>query len=163
MDEKIIIVNGGKIPRIYDFIREGEDEEKALERAFLCCWQESMEEKELAVKYPERSEYWLERATEHHNEAESAMIATYGEFEEIQQKALASDKAVEISEEKYNEMLNILPPIYYTTHNGFTMFCMREMYTGTYTNQYARDNKTGKYYQAMVDVKNPETWIYNRI
>ncbi len=37
------------------------------------------------------------------------------------------------------------------------------MYTGTYTTQYAYSLVTGKYYSAMVDVTDEETWIYNRI
>ena len=45
------------------------------------------------------------------------------------------------------------------TVEGVEMFCMSEMWTGTYTTQYAHDHRTGKYYSKMVDVTDRDTWI----
>lgn len=160
--EKLIMTIGA-IPSIYDYVREGENEEKALESAVLALYQEAIEVEEYAVKYPKNAEYWKARANEYRRESESAKIVTWEEFQKIQRDFFISEKPVEVSEEDYYEHLDVLPPIHYISRNGFTMFCMSEMYTGTYTTQYARDNKTGKYYCLTVDVTDPETWIYNRI
>ncbi|MCI8404288.1 MAG: hypothetical protein HFG29_10780 [Eubacterium sp.] len=37
---------------------------------------------------------------------------------------------------------------------------MPEMYSGTYTKQYAYDNQSGKYYSKMVDSEDKSTWIH---
>lgn len=161
--EKLIMTMGGTLPSIYDFVREGENEEKALESAILTLYQEAIEVEEYAVKYPKSAEYWKARAAAYRKESESAKIVTYEEFRKIQRDFFISEKPVEVSEEDYYEHLDVLPPLHYISRNGFTMFCMSEMTTGTYTAQYARDDKTGKYYCLTVDVTDPETWIYNRI
>ena len=44
--------------------------------------------------------------------------------------------------------------------NGVEMFCMSEMYSDTYTTQYAYDHRTGKYYCKMVDSEDTSTWIH---
>lgn len=64
----------------------------------------------------------------------------------------------ETTEEIFSEMLNVLPPLYWCTIDGVEMFCMSEMYTGTFTNQYARVGE--KYYTAMVDITDQSTWIH---
>ena len=38
---------------------------------------------------------------------------------------------------------------------------MSEMYTETYTKQYAYDSKNDRYYVKYVDVKDRSTWIDN--
>lgn len=153
----------GATPSIYDYVREGENEEKALESAILTLYQYAIEAEENAVKYPTNAEYWKARAVEYRKESESAKLAAWEEFQKILRDFFTTEKAVEVSEEDYYEHLDVLPPIHYISRNGFTMFCMSEMTTGKYTTQYARDNETGKYYCLTVDVTDPETWIYNRI
>ncbi|MGL5436016.1 MAG: hypothetical protein ACRDBO_11535, partial [Lachnospiraceae bacterium] len=65
----------------------------------------------------------------------------------------------ETTEEQFEEALNVLPPLKWCTIDGIEMFCMSEMYTATYTNQYARYE--GKYYKKMVDVTDKSTWLNN--
>lgn len=67
----------------------------------------------------------------------------------------------EVSEEVFEEMLNILPPINWYVVDGIEMFCISEMLTGSYTNQYAKDKRTGKCYTKIVDCTNSSTWINN--
>lgn len=43
-------------------------------------------------------------------------------------------------------MLEVLPPENWVTINNVNEFCMSEHYTGLYTNQYAHDKNTNKYY-----------------
>ena len=88
-------------------------------------------------------------------------IMTFAEFNALQREKLLSLPLEEIDEVTYNEMFNILPPLCWRTVNNIEMFCMCEMFTDTYTTQYAHDKRTGKFYSKMVDVKDRETWIDN--
>ena len=69
----------------------------------------------------------------------------------------------EITEETFEDMLNVLPPIKWCTIDGIEMFCMSEMLTGFYTSQYIHDKGTNKYYHKIVDVTDKATWGHNFI
>lgn len=88
-------------------------------------------------------------------------VIAYAEYERMERERLLSDPLEEISEERYFDMLNVLPPLYMRQINGVEMFSTSEMYTGTYNTQYARDTRTGKYYAKMVDCADRSTWIHN--
>lgn len=88
-------------------------------------------------------------------------IMTFGEFENFQREKILSDPMRETTQENFDEMLNVLPPLMWCTINGVEMFCMREMYTGSYTTQYAHDKTTNKFYCKMVDCRDRSTWIHN--
>ena len=47
----------------------------------------------------------------------------------------------------------------WVTINNVNEFCMSEMLSGVYTNQYARYN--GKYYTKIVDAYDKTTWLHN--
>lgn len=86
-------------------------------------------------------------------------VMTLAEFDVQERNMLLGGSLEEIDSDTYSEMLDILPPICWCTIDGVEMFCMCEMYTGSYTSQYAHDLKTGKYYTKMVDVRDKNTWI----
>lgn len=86
---------------------------------------------------------------------------TEEEFQAMEKSKLISGEPEEIAADKFNEMLDVLPPLRWCTIDGVEMFCMSEMYTGTYTNQYAHDKSSGKYYTKMVDACDKSTWINN--
>ena len=88
-------------------------------------------------------------------------LLTFDEFLRRQRLEMLSGPVEEIDAETYEDMLGVLPPLHYVTINGVTMFCMSEMYTGTYTTQYAKAG--GHYYSAMVDAADKSTWIHNRL
>ena len=111
------------------------------------------------VNYPDRKEYWESCKAEY--EKARYEVMTFGEFLERQKAAMTGGPVSETTEERFQEMLDVLPPLYWCTIDGVQMFCMREMYTGTYTNQYARIGN--KYYTAMVDVTDKKTWIHERL
>lgn len=111
------------------------------------------------VNYPDRAEYWKSCRSEYENARFEIM--TFGQFLQCQRYAMIDRPVIEITAEKFDEMLNILPPLKWCTIRGVEMFCMREMYTGTYTDQYARIGE--KYYTALVDIYDQSTWIHNRI
>lgn len=67
----------------------------------------------------------------------------------------------EITAERYDEMLGVLPPLHWVTIDDVSEFCISEMWELSFTNQYAYDKLTGKYYTAMVDANDKSTWINN--
>lgn len=110
------------------------------------------------VNYPDRADYWRNCKAKYENAKYEVM--TLGEYLKKQKKHLLGE-VIETTEEQFNEMLNVLPPMKWCHIDGVEMFCMSEMYTGTYTNQYARIGNN--YYTAMVDVLDKSTWIHRRI
>lgn len=145
---------------IYDFLEDGEKEMDLIKRAVnskqknMLTWKSHME------KYPDwdQAKAYFEKAKKEYLAGFTVM--TWDEFQAGQKKHLCSGAPQEISKETYNEMLNVLPPLAWCTKGNCEMFCMREMYTGTITNQYAYNLVDGKYYTKMVDVTDEETWIH---
>jgi hypothetical protein len=90
-------------------------------------------------------------------------IMTYNEYLQLEKNHYINQPLSEITEEKFEEMLNVLPPLKWCTINNIEMFCMSEMLTGTYTSQYLHDKRTNKYYHKTVDITDQSTWGYNFI
>lgn len=90
-------------------------------------------------------------------------LMSFDEFLAMEREKLLGGAPKEIDGETYNDQLNVLPPLKWCTIDGIEMFCMSEMYTGSYTTQYAYDRKTGKYWSKMVDALDPETWIHKAL
>lgn len=103
------------------------------------------------------SEYYAHQADEFRKARFQAM--TYDEFRALEREKLLGQPLQEITEDQYHEMLNVLPPIGWTSHKGVEVFCMSEFYTSSYTSQYAHDKNTGKYYTNLVDYTDRSTWI----
>jgi hypothetical protein len=109
------------------------------------------------VEYPDNESYWkkqLDVATK-----KQYQIMDFKEFKAEERKQLLSGKPKRITKARFWEMLEVLPPLKWCTIDGVEMFCISEMYTGSYTNQYALDKKTNKYYTKMVDCRDKTTWI----
>lgn len=140
----------------YDFLQDRETQDQLLHRANeskikdIASWTRNVEQ------YPDVEDFrnYLKSAQE-----KEYVIMTWEEFKQFQKSFLLSSELTEITAEIFDDMLNVLPPLYWTEHNGVEMFCMSEMYTGTYTNQYAHDKRTNKYYTKMVDSADRSTWI----
>lgn len=143
---------------IYSTVKDGEDWFDAVDRAFREAHENAETCRKWMQKYPENADYWEARVEEYENADYHTM--RYSDFERIQRERILKKPLQEVTEDDYEEMLNILPPIHWVEINGVSEFCMMEMYTGTYTNQYAHDRKTGKYYQKLVDVTDRDTWIH---
>ena len=155
MNMDILAVNI-KTYMIYDFLQNEETTDQLLQRANesrerdIASWTRNCE------NYPDVDSFkdYLKAAKE-----VEYQVMTWDEFQEGQKRHLLSDPLKEITEEEWEDMLNVLPPLKWCTIAGVEMFCMSEMYTGTYTTQYARcgDN----YYCKMVDSADKSTWIHN--
>lgn len=139
----------------YDFLQDGETEEELLNRANeykqrdIDTWSKNCKE------YPcEQFEQYLKVALN-----KEYRVMSWNEFEQLQRNSYINQPLKETTEECFEDALNVLPPLKWCTIDGVEMFCMSEMYTGTYTSQYAKYN--GKYYIKMVDVTDKSTWINN--
>lgn len=162
-DERCVVKTGkGKLPMICRFLKPEETEEEAKK------WSEEKKKKEMATcleyheKYPrmlsDGTEYWMIQYEIEAN-IEYAVI-DFKDFDKMERKAVLEMPLEEITSDRYEEMLDVLPPLYMATLSGIQLFCMSEFYTGHYTYQYAHDLSTGKYYAKLVDYTDKSTWIH---
>jgi hypothetical protein len=142
---------------VYNFESENETAEQILERAranqkedTALCYRYSRE-------YYNEYEYWIKRFEAEKNKNWQIML--YGDFLKLERAKRLEGGPVEITEDKWWEMLECLPPMKWCTIDGVEMFCMSEMLSGPYTAQYARAGKN--YYTKTVDVYDKTTWIHN--
>ena len=158
-DNELVIVDvNGTFTGIWTFC-DADNALHELERAKASAAESVATYNRHIVNYPDRAEYWKLCRAEYENAKFEVM--TFGQFLHCQRYAMIDRPVKEITAEDYREMLNILPPSYFCNINGVSMFCMSEMYCGTYTDQYARVGD--KYYTALVDIYDRSTWIHNRI
>lgn len=159
IDYVIVNVNGG-YGNVYDFCTPETAQEiidKATERA-----KETVKIYDShIVNYPDRADYWRNCQKEYLTAKYEMM--TFDEYLLRQKKAMVSGEVKEVTKEDFYEALNCLPPLKWCTKSNIEMFCIREMYTGTYTTQYGFNLVDGKYYSTMVDVTDETTWIHNRL
>lgn len=90
--------------------------------------------------------------------AREYLIMTYGEYLQAQGNKYRSAPIYEIDDERYYEMLNVLPPMNWGTHNGYDSFFMSEFITSSWTKQFV-DTGYGCYYEKTVDYKDKSTWF----
>lgn len=64
---------------------------------------------------------------------------------------------IEVTAERYDEMLNVLPPVHWQQADGVVRFCMSELLDGSITEQFARHGD--RYWCRRVDVRDRATWI----
>jgi hypothetical protein len=62
---------------------------------------------------------------------------------------------VEIDEERYDDMLDVMPPFRLTQESGIQFFFMSEGYSWSLFLAFIHDQKTNKYYEAMRDARKP--------
>ena len=158
-DYVVVDVNG-VFANIYDFCTP-ETAGKVIRKATEQAEKEVKDYDKLILDYPDRADYW-ESCRKQYETAKYEMMI-FDEFLKRQKEVLLFSGVKEVTKEEFHEALNMLPPLKWCRKHNMEMFCMSEMYTGTYTTQYAYSLVTGKYYSAMVDVTDEETWIYNRI
>lgn len=156
-DMFVVDVNGS-LTYANSVISKGESPEEAVEEAFAKAHEDAERYAEYKKRYPENAEYWQKQIDECKNADYRAMRSS--DFSRIQRQKFLRQPLHEVTAEDYEEMLDVLPPIHWVEINGVSEFCMMEMFTGTFTNQYAHDKKTGKYYQKLVDVTDRDTWIH---
>lgn len=159
LSECVCIVNvARKIPQMYTYCLP-EEAENAKKQAEESDREWAVQCRKNAERYPENAESQLRYAKEH--EEACYEIMDFETFHKREREAILSGPLESITEEQFNDMLDVLPPLRWETHNGIEEFCMREMWTGTYTTQYAHVHGTDEYYSKMVDCADRSTWIHN--
>ncbi len=86
-------------------------------------------------------------------------VMTQEDWIGLNTRRLLDDPLEEISEERFNEMLDVLPPLHWVSRNDVSEFCMSEMHWGSITTQCAHDRRTDRYWWKKVDSCDPSTWI----
>lgn len=159
MDYVIVNVNGG-YTNVYDFCTP-ETAQEIIDKATAKAIEQCISYDDLTKNYPDRAEYW-QNCKKEYLTAKYEMM-TFDEYLSRQKKAMVSGEVKEVTKEDFYEALDCLPPLKWCTKSNVEMFCIREMYTGTYTTQYAFNLVNSKYYCAMVDITDEATWIHNRL
>ena len=153
-NRKIIIYSDGGKWNSYSFLYESQSEKEELERI-------KKEHKEELKRYENNKkydlQYWSNRIEKEKNRIYK--VTTFEEFEKLQREYYLNKPLKEISEQEFDDALNVLPPLNWCTINEVNQFLMSEFYTGVYTTQYARYNN--KYYCKIVDAYDSTTWIHN--
>ena len=143
---------------VYDFLRDGETEKDLLSRANQSRQRDIDSWSAHCKDYPDTKsfkEYLLQA------EKKQYKVMDFEEFRKMERDFYINEELKEVTEENFEEMFEILPPLKFCTRANVEMFCMCEMLTGTYTSQYAHNLVTGKFYTKIVDCKDESTWIHN--
>ena len=82
---------------------------------------------------------------------------TYEAYKAAERHECLSGPLEEITEEKYREAFEKLPPEQYQHSGGMERFLMSEHWSGPYTAQYV--TYQGRYFTRMVDATDRSTWI----
>jgi hypothetical protein len=82
---------------------------------------------------------------------------TYQDYKAAEHQFYLSRPLKEISEERFNEAYEVLPPMAVRNADGVFSFLMIEHWSGPYTSQYAAFN--GKHFTRLVDATDPSSWI----
>lgn len=101
--------------------------------------------------------YWLQQRERDLLQAEGMSVMTFDEYKTAEADRVLSVPILEITEEQFDEMLSVLPPLKWGSNRGVHSFFMSEFQSGSYTHQYAKIGD--KYYSKIVDFRKPETWI----
>lgn len=158
-DSELVIVDvSSEFPHIYTIVKSGENWIESINSAYKDAHESAEICRQHMKNHPDNADYWKARVEEYERVYYRAM--RYSDFERIQRERILKQPLHEVTEQDYEEMLDVLPPLHWVEINGVSEFCMMEMYTGCYTNQYAHDKKTGKYYQKLVDATDRDTWIH---
>lgn len=149
---------------VYDFLGDGESEQELLQRAYNSNTRDIAHYEAIIAENPEsNSDGFFTKQLENAKKREYKVV-TWNEYEALKRKRYIVDGEIkEVTEEQFNDALDVLPPLKWCTIDGIEMFCISEMTDSTYTAQYAHDKHNGKYYCATVDVMDKSTWINNRI
>ena len=149
---------------VYDFLGDGESEQELLQRAYNSNARNMAHYEAIIAENPESNSDGFFTKQLGNAKKREYKVVTWNEYEALKRKRYIDNREIkEVTEEQFNDALDVLPPLKWCTIDGIEMFCISEMTDGTYTSQYAHDKHNGKYYCATVDVMDKSTWINNRI
>ena len=156
--EDIYVWDKNNPTNCYDYCKPSEVDAK-LARANASREANIETYKSRIVNDPNNAEMW-NRELERYKRAEY-VAGDWEAFTAAQRQHLIGE-IHEITEEEWYEALEVLPPANWGNYpGGFEMFYCIEAFAASYYSQYAR--KDGKYYTALVDITDKNTWINNRL
>lgn len=153
-----VVVSTADLGAVWDFCIP-ETAARVIERAERRAREDLELYQNYAVQYPQNREYWEKQAERCAAKIGTYVMMTFDEFQAAQRAYYLGMPLHEITEDLFYEMLNVLPPLYWGRRDGAEMFCMSEFENGRFTNQYAHDLHSGRYYSKLVDAGDPSTWI----
>lgn len=103
----------------------------------------------------EAQKYYAKREEKHPKDI-NILLVTYEELEAIQRAEYITEPK-QVSEEKFIDMLEVLPPLCHRVSTAGESFLMSEMNIGTYTYQYRSIGNV--YLSKGVDLHDEDTWI----
>ena len=162
-NEPVVVDTCGNRVRVYDFTASSWRGPRTVEDVLTEARTQSADSIRRITqiiecgKYETDLEYWETQLKQ--EKARTFSVMTYGAFLDLERETLLSSPMVEITKQDFNDALDALPPLGWHTRNGIEEFCCREMYTGTYTTQYAFDKTQNRYFSKMVDYTDPATWF----
>ncbi|MCM1233870.1 MAG: hypothetical protein NC489_27500 [Ruminococcus flavefaciens] len=147
---------------VYNVVTGKEAEEQAV-KCLTAYLEERMREcEENFNKYC--TDYWVNEWNKAAKLVKGGLeVITEEEYREIVRTHYLGKPLQEITEEYFQEQLNILPTLHFVTIGNVEEFCLSEMTYGTFAQQYAYDKTNGKYYTKIVDLYDKSTWIHNLI
>jgi len=114
--------------------------------------------------YPQDAEYWQTQIDKYSKILSAGFEAiTFEEFEKRQRERWLNKPIKEVTGKEYDDMLCVLPPIEWYDNDKYSIFMVGECYTMTYYSQYLYNKENKKYYSALVDRFDKETWIDKRL
>lgn len=145
---------------VYSVLRDGESEFDAIVRA-LDYYSRTIARYEeiIAEQGNGKDDYWLNCLNKEKKEMESLQIETEEAYLARVRKGYLSVPAKEVTEDRYWEMLEVLPPCAFTMNERYAMFYVSEAHYLTYHSFYLHDKATGKYWEKLCDAKDRSTWL----
>jgi hypothetical protein len=84
-------------------------------------------------------------------------VLTYDAYKAAEREFYLKRSEQEITAEKFEEMLNVLPPKHWRRGEWFESFLMIEHWSGVYTSQFVR--RGTRYFTKLVDATDRTTWM----
>ena len=136
------------------------EEDAAIKRAREFYEKDADTYRSHLVNYPEMAKEW-QRQLEYCEKVLAAGFEAidWEEYKKRERKRWLSTEAIEITPDRYEEMLGVLPPVNWIRGDGYQMFHISEATSGPYHAQFLRNLKTGKCYEATTDIYDKNTWI----
>jgi hypothetical protein len=113
--------------------------------------------REAAEAAKDEANTYNERLVEHSAPVQHYEPMTYEAYQQAERQHYLSQPLQDISEDKFHEMFEVLPPKGVRNTRGMFSFLMMEHRSGPYTAQYASFQE--KYYTRLVDATDETTWI----
>ena len=112
------------------------------------------------INYPDMKDYWQEQLEKAEKIlAEGFEGITFDEYMKRQREKWLSKEAKEITKEQWDYAFEVLPPLNWHRGDHASFFFMREFLSGPFTEEYYHDFKSGKYFCAVVEYTDENTWI----